>query len=245
VDNTVYKINPIDSSKSTIVSQNTTTIINNFYYILQNKRAINPFNVNFNFQHNNKFGKISTELNYSVTFKNKNSLDFRLFAGAFVFQNKNLKQDYRFRMSGFNGYQDYLFDYNYVGRNEINGVGFAQFTENDGAFKIWTPLGQSSKWLIALNIKSPKIGKLPLKLYLDIGTSEFNESLFKDKFLYNLGIDICLWKNIFEIYIPFAYSNDIKTTLEANNKAGFFDTIRFTLNLHNINPRNFITNNFL
>ena len=64
-------------------------------------------------------------------------------------------------------------------------------------------------------------------------------------FLYNFGIDICLWKNIFEIYIPIAYSKDIKTTLEANNKSGFFDTIRFTLNLHNINPRNFITNSFL
>ena len=36
-----------------------------------------------------------------------------------------------------------------------------------------------------------------------------------------------------------------KTALEANNKAGFFDTIRFTLNLHIIKPRNFITNSFL
>jgi len=32
-------------------------------------------------------------------------------------------------MSGFNGAQDYLFDYNYVGRNDINGVPAAQFTE--------------------------------------------------------------------------------------------------------------------
>jgi hypothetical protein len=148
-------------------------------------------------------------------------------------------------MSGFNGSQDYLFNYNYVGRNEINGIGPAQMVENDGAFKIWTPLGQTSKWLIALNMKSPKVGKLPLKLYADIGTSEFNESLYKEKFLYNVGVDICLWKNIFEIYVPFAYSKDIKTTLEANNKSVFFDTIRFTLNLHNINPRNFIINSFL
>ena len=245
VDNETYHIDFTDSSQSNISMKNKSTIINNFYYTLKNTRAINPFDVAFNFQHNDMFGKASATLNYSVTFKNKNSIDFRLFAGAFVFQDKNQKEDYRFRMSGFNGYQDYLFDYNYVGRNEINGVGFAQFTENDGAFKIWTPLGQSSKWLVALNIKSPKVGKLPLKLYADIGTSEFNESLYKDKFLYNVGLDICIWKNIFEIYVPFAYSKDIKTTLETNNKAGFFDTIRFTLNLHNINPRNFISNSFL
>jgi hypothetical protein len=167
-----------------------------------------------------------------------------MFIGTFAYGNNLNKGPYRFRMSGFNGYQDYLFDYNYIGRNESQGVEAAQFTENDGAFKIWTPLGQSSKWLVALNIKSPKIGKLPLKLFLDIGTSEFKESLYKDKFLYNFGIDICIWKNIFEIYVPITYSHDIKTALETNNK-GFFDTIRFTLNLHNINPRNFITNNFL
>lgn len=233
----------VDSTTINVENITTNSTINNFYYSLKNTRTINPYSINFNFQHNDKFGKISGELNYFVSFKNKNSLDFRLFAGAFVFGDDIAKGPYRFRMSGFNGYHDYLFDYNYVGRNEINGVGFAQFTENDGAFKVWTPLGQTSKWLIALNIKSPKVGKLPVKLFVDIGTSEFNESLLEDKFLYNVGADICLWKDIFEIYIPFAYSNDIKKTLELNNK-GFFDSVRFTLNLHNINPKNFISNNF-
>jgi hypothetical protein len=244
VDQMSYKIDFTDSSKSTAGTKNTQTIINNLYYSLRNKQVINPYSVNVNFQHNDLFGKASLELNYGITIKEKNTLDIRLFAGAFVFGQDIDRGPYRFRMSGFNGYQDYLFDYNYVGRNEINGVGFAQFTENDGAFKVWTPLGQSSKWLVAMNIKSPKVGKLPLKLFLDIGTSEFNESLYKDKVLYNFGVDICLWKNIFEIYVPFAYSKDIRTALEVNNK-GFFDTVRFTLNLHNINPRNFISNNFL
>jgi hypothetical protein len=101
------------------------------------------------------FGKASATLNYSVTFKNKNSLDFRLFAGAFVFQDKNLKEDYRFRMSGFNGYQDYLFDYNFIGSNEINGVGFAQFTENDGAFKICNSIRSNIKMDYCYKYKIP------------------------------------------------------------------------------------------
>ncbi|MES2515952.1 MAG: M1 family metallopeptidase [Bacteroidota bacterium] len=245
VDNDTYKIDNVDSSQSTIGFQNKATIINNFYYTLKNTRIINPFNLAFDFQHNDQFGKASATLNYSITFKKNNSLDLRLFAGAFVYQNNNLQQDYRFRMNGFTGTQDYLFDYNYVGRNEINGLGFAQMVEKDGAFKIWTPLGQTSKWLVALNIKSPKVGKLPLKLYADIGASEFNESLYNDRFLYNVGVDICLWKDVIVIYIPFTYSKDIRTALEANNRGGFFDTIRFTLNLHNINPRNIVTTSFL
>jgi len=246
VDNEKYSFDYSDTiSRISVGSINKSTIINNFYYNLKDNRVINPYDLAFNLQHNDLFGKASITLNYSISFKDKNSLDIRLFAGAFLYKNQNLKDDYRFRMSGFSGYQDYLFDYNFIGRNEINGIPNAQFTENDGAFKIWTPLGQTSKWLVAVNLKSPKVGKLPLKMYADIGTSEFNESLYKDKFLYNVGVDICLWKNIFEIYVPFAYSNDIKTALITNNKNSFFDTIRFTLNLHNINPRNFISNNFL
>ena len=181
----------------------------------------------------------------SISFKKSKSLDFRIFAGTFLFKDNNLTEDYRFRMSGFNGYQDYLYDYNFVGRNETNGLGFAQFTENDGAFKVWTPLGQTAKWILTLNIKSPTVGKLPLKLFADIGASEFNESLNKEKILYTAGVELCIYKNICEVYFPLIYSNDIKTALKANNKDGFFDTIRFTLNLHNIKPKNFISNNFL
>ncbi len=239
------KMNYEFNSASIVVTKtNNTTVINNLYYTLENKRAINPFNLLLNAQHNDKFIKLSTEINYSLTIKKNRSIDFRFFAGVFAYGSGGDKGPYRFRMSGYNGYQDYLYDYNYVGRNETNGIGFAQFTENDGAFKVWTPLGQSSKWLMALNIKSPKVGKLPLKLFVDIGTSEFNESLYKDRVLYNAGIDICIWKNICEIYIPLVYSSDIRDALKANNK-GFFDTIRFTLNLHNIKPRNFISNNIL
>jgi hypothetical protein len=221
-----------------------TTIINNLFYTIENKRIINPFNAAFNAQHNDRFVKLSGEVNYSLTFQKDNSLDIRLFAGAFAYKANTFNNDYRFRMSGMNGYQDYLYDYNYLGRNETQGVPFSQFVENDGAFKVWTPLGQSSKWLVSLNLKSPKVGKIPLKLFVDIGASEFNESLLNNRVLYDAGIDICLWKNILEIYIPVIYSTDIKNALKANNKS-FFDTIRFTLNLHNIKPHNYITNNFL
>ena len=235
---------PQNAIVASLGKKNNYTIINRFQYTLKNKQIINPYNVILNFDHNDKFGKASVELNYAISFKKEKSLDFRIFAGAFVYGNNTDKSPYRFRMSGFNGYQDYLFDYNYLGRNETNNLAFAQFTENDGAFKIWTPLGQTSKWLLSVNIKSPTVGKLPLKLFADIGTSEFNESLYKDKILYTAGIELCIFKNICEVYFPLIYSKDIKTALQANNKDSFFDTIRFTLNLHNIKPKNIISNNF-
>ena len=257
VDKEKYVIESTDLSQSKLSKVNIQSYINNLYYTFQNTQIINPYSMSFNFQHNNQFGKLSGEFNYSISIKKQKSFDIRLFAGTFVYQTKNATEDYRFRMSGFSANNvsnhDYLYDYNFIGRNETSGLPGAQFVENDGAFKvpisigqpgkITYSLGETSKWILALNIKTPKIGILPLKLYADIGTSEFNESLFHEKFLYNAGIDICIFKNILDIYIPLVYSKDIKTNLAANNRASFGNTIRFTLNLHNIKPKTIITNN--
>lgn len=218
-----------------------TTIVNNLYYTLENKRTINPFHTVISAQHNDRFVKLSGEVNYALSFAKNNSLDIRLFAGAFAYKAGNFNEDYRFRMSGYSGSQDYLYDYNYIGRNENNGLAFSQFVEGDGAFKTFTYLGQSSKWLLALNLKSPTVKKIPLRLFADIGASEFNEGMLNQRVLYDAGINICLWKNIFEIYIPVIYSSDIKTNLKAIGKDKFFDTIRFTLNLHSIKPHQFIS----
>lgn len=235
---------PQNSIVASLGKKNNYTVINRFQYILRNKQIIYPYNISLQLDHNDKFAKTSVELNYSISIKKGNSLDFRMFLGAFVYGNTQSKIPYQFRMNGMTGSQDYLFDYNYVGRNETNGIGFAQFTENDGAFKVWTPLGQTSKWLVALNIKSPKIAQLPIKLFLDLGSSEFNESLMNERVLYAAGINVSIFKNYFEIYAPLVYSKDIKNVLKANNKDGFFDTMRFTLNLHNIKPKKIIETNF-
>lgn len=216
--------------------------VNELAYVFENRRAINPFDFNLKLQQNGDFSKLNLTANYSVTFKDKNSLDFRLFAGTFL-SGKN-RGAYRYRASGYNGYQDYNYDYNFIGRNEFNGLGFAQFAEEDGAMKVWTPLGQSDAWLVALNIKSPKFFKLPVKLFVDVVTCD-GRSLLNEKVLYSAGFEICLWKDIFEIYVPLVYNKDIANTLKLNNKTTFFETIRFTLNINKINPREMISKSLL
>jgi hypothetical protein len=71
-----------------------------------------------------------------------------------------------------------------------------------------------------------------------------NESLVNERMLYAAGFNVTIFKNFFELYIPLVYSKDIKDALNANNKGGFFDTMRFTLNLHNIKPKKIIETNF-
>lgn len=216
--------------------------VNEATYFFENNRTINPFGFNIKLQQNGDFSKINLTVNYSISLKDKHSVDFRLFAGTFL-SGKN-RGAYRYRASGFNAYHDYNFDYNFVGRSEYNGLGFAQFAEEDGALKVWTPLGQTDQWLAGINIKSPKFFKFPVKLFVDFVTSD-GRALLEEKFLYCAGFEICLWKDIFEIYVPLIYNKEIANTLKLNNKTTFFETIRFTFNISKINPRESLTKSFL
>lgn len=221
--------------------KNVYSYINQLNYELINKRAINPFNLNINVQQATNMAKFSATFNYKITLSPKYYFDVRAFVGTFLYGTDDAKGFYRFRMRGYSGSDDYLFATNYVARNEQVGLGFTQFTDVDGAFKVYSILGNSSEWIAAINIKSPQLYVLPLKLFLDIGTAD-GRSLDKDKVLYCAGVNVTLWKEILDIYIPISYSNDIKTALETNNINGT-DRVRFTLNIHKLVPKDFLKNN--
>ncbi len=209
-------------------------------YILKNDKAINPYSLLLNFQGGDYMSKLALTLKYYLTINEDKSIEFRVFGGSFLDQTN--AGPYRFRMSGQTGYQDYFYDHIYLGRSETQGLWPNQFTETDGAFKVYTPLGQSAEWIVALNIKSPKPFKIPLKLYADLGTAS-KSALLNDELLYNAGIDICIAQDVFEIYIPLVMNKDIRTTIDINNKT-FLETIRFTLNLSMVNPLDIIKNAF-
>lgn len=219
----------------------TSFFVNELTYNLTNSRVIDPYSLNLSLQHNDKIAKLSGTFNYKFTITKKHSFDVRLFGGTFLSKNENDNAFYSFRASGYNGYQDYLFNDNFIARNEFNGLGFSQFSEQDGNLKVWTPLGQSPYWLASVNLKSPKLFILPIKIYADaVFTDE--RSLLNDKFLWSAGANITIWKDIIDVYIPFAYSNDIQKTLDINN-IDFWHRIRFTLNLHKLAPKDYFKNN--
>lgn len=228
----------------------TSTNFNDLTYKIDKSDAITPYNININLQQGEKMMKASITANYSYNLKNKNKgIDVRLFVGSFLGTNASDAGPYRFRLSGWRGYHDYLYDNIYLGRTESEGVLAAQMLEQDGAFKFYSPIGQSSQWIAALNLKT-SIGnlKLPLKLYADIGTTG-DDGLLYEKILYDAGICISLRKNIFEIYFPIFLSNDFKKYNEANgidytirNLKTYPEIIRFTLNLNLINPFDLIRN---
>jgi hypothetical protein len=215
---------------------------NDLTYKLAKKDAVMPFSLSLNLQQGENIFKTSITGNYSYKFKNKNkSFDARLFAGTFLGTSNTAAGPYRFRMSGWRGYQDYLYDNIYLGRSETDGVLANQFTENDGGFKFYSPVGQTGKWIVALNLKS-SLGniKLPVDLYADLGTCA-DDGILTDRFSYDAGICLSLRKNIFEIYFPVLISKDMENYKKANGLT-YPETIRFTLNINLINPFNLISN---
>jgi len=219
----------------------TSSYVNQLNYKLNNKRTINPFVLNVDLQQNASMAKIAATLNYQITLPKRQFVDVRLFAGTFLSGSQSARNYYAFRASGHNGYQDYLFESNYVGRSEYSGIGFSQFTEKDGALKVWTPLGQSPEWMLSANIKSPKVFIFPFKIFADVVVCD-GRALNSELFLWDLGINVPIIKDIVDVYIPFAYSSDIRKTLELNNVKGL-QTIRFTINIHKLVARNLIKDN--
>lgn len=219
------------------------TAITSINYNCSNKRVIDPFWVNLNFQTDGIMAKAALTYKQHITLTEKLTMEVRLFAGTFIQGTAEQKGPYRFRLSGFTGAQDYLYDANFFGRTQYSGSASYQFVDADGAFKVGTPLGQSSTYLVALNVKSPKLPKTPFRLFADVGTGE-GASLNKEKILWDAGVSASIFDNVCEIYFPLVYSKDIKDVLTLNN-IGFLNTIRFTFNLHLLKPKEQLKGQFL
>jgi hypothetical protein len=215
--------------------------INQLLFTRENKRIINPYSVVLDLQQSKDFVKTSVEAKYEITFKGKEkSLDFRFFAGTFLDNSSVNAGLYRFRTSGWTGYQDYMYDHIFLGRSETSGKLSQQFVERDGGFKTLTFVGQTAQWITALNIKSSIPGLLPIRLYADIGMTA-DDARLNNTVLYDGGIDLSIVKNVCEIYFPIVLCDDFKKTLDATN-VKYGERIRFTLNINLLNPFNMLKN---
>jgi hypothetical protein len=210
--------------------------VHDLVYQFTKNDALAPFTLKLNMQAGNDVQKISLTYNAKFFLNKSKYIEVRAFAGKMLYMNTNSMVDYRFRSSGWSGRNDYLYDFSYAGRSEYGGLAAAQFTEVDGAMKTYTPLGQTADWIAAVNIKSPKIFKLPLLFYADLATTAADGfATGQSPILYNAGLDIIIARDICEIFIPLIVSKNIQDVNNLNN-IDFVHQIRFSFNLNKINP---------
>lgn len=133
------------------------------------------------------------------TFLNNRQIELRFFAGAFLFNDAKDSDYFSFALDRPT---DYLFDYNYYGRSEDQGLFSQQYIEAEGGFKSQLQPAFANQWLTSLN------GSFTLwnwiHAYGDVGLVKNKGS--KAQFLYDTGVRVSLVQDYFELFFP-VYSN--------------------------------------
>jgi hypothetical protein len=212
--------------------------VHDLLYQFTKSTALYPFTARLNLQAGTDVQKITLSLVQKIYINSTKYLELRLFGGNIFYMRTGGAGaiDYRLRMTGWRGYNDYLYDYSYFGRSETYGLAANQFTETDGAFKAYSALGQTTKWLVAMNVKSPKFARLPLLLYADAGACASDGfGAGQDPFMYNAGLDIVIGRDFCEIFVPLLLSKNMQDNNTLNG-IDFIHQVRFTFNLHRANP---------
>lgn len=216
-------------------------------YSHKNDRLINPFNYSAEGQIGADFAKINLEGNLRIDYHKKGkSLYVRGYAGKFFSVGNDPYASDRYNLNTtFTGANDYLYDDTYEGRSQTDGLGSRQISMREGGFKIPTSMqnpiiGRSDNWLVSLNLKTDlPLGKLPLRLFLDVGTfadaTTLNPS--SNKYLMDGGVEIYVpYLNCLSVYIPLVMSQDFSDYLKnIYGDKHFGKSIVFSLNLQNVN----------
>lgn len=238
--------------------------LNQWMLVWENNRVLYPYRGELKVEQGKDFIRAGFTGNYFFNYPKGGGLDLRLFAGKFFYTapktfTRQFQTDrYHLNMTGPDGYEDYTYSDYFAGRNEFEGAASQQIMIRDGGFKVRTDLladkvGKTDDWLAAINLSSSVPAainplsllpvKIPLKVFLDIGTSaeSWNRTEGQDRFLFDAGLHIPLLKETVNIYIPLLYSkvykDYIKSTIPENR---FLKKISFSIDLSHFRLRKFI-----
>jgi len=172
----------------------------NASYVYSDNNLIDFYRAKFDFQVSNRFSKLSTELEYRKLFLSNRQINVRFFAGIFL--NNNTPRDDDFFSFALDRPTDYLFDYNYYGRSEDQGLFSQQLIIAEGGFKSQLQPAFANEWIMTTNV-STNIWKW-IYLYGDAGWVKNRGQTAN--FVYDSGIRASLVMDYFELYFPL-YSN--------------------------------------
>lgn len=168
----------------------------------------------------------------------KKGFNLRIFVGyTSVPAQSPYHIDSRMSLSGKSGIDDYLFDEIFLGRTEEKGILSQQFVNDYAGFKTPTSFYRTSeKWMFGFNVNTTLPGLLPFRLFTNIGVFDNSDNRgVYGKISWEIGVDLPVIKDIFVIYFPFAYSQDLKDVVE-KQKLHAGNLIRFELYFNKLNP---------
>ena len=251
----------------TIITQNVNTIsesrtLHQLKFVVENLRVLYPYKGELNMELGKDFIRAGFTGNYFFNYPKEGGLNVRLFAGKFfylgskTFSKQFATDRYHLNMTGANGYEDYTYSDYFIGRNKFDKLPSQQIMVRDGAFKLRTDLyaekvGKTDDWLGAVNLTTSIPSgvnplsilpvKIPLKLFLDIGTyaDAWKKDAELDRFVFDAGLQLSLFANTINIYVPVIYSSIYKDYIQSviEKKGRIWKTISFSIDISNFNLR--------
>lgn len=257
----------IFSPPDTFINQVVTTRkenrnLNQLKFAIENYRLLYPYSLDLTIDQGKDFIRAGFTGNYFFNYPKEGGLHLRLFAGKFIylgeknFTKQFLTDRYHLNMTGPNGYEDYTYSDYFVGRNKFQGLASQQTMNRDGNFKVRTDLyadkvGKTDDWLAAINLTTTIPSainplsilpvKIPLKAFLDIGTYaeawDRDENL--DRFVYDGGLQLSLFGDVLNIYVPLIYSPIYKEYIQSiiGKPGRLKKTISFSFDLSSFNQK--------
>ena len=161
----------------------------------------------FNSQLSKNFGKINFVFDYRKLLDNNRQFQARVYFGKFLWnQNRdNTYFNYNLSRSG-----DYLFNGNYIGRSEEDGILSQQFIMAGGGFKSFFENPSTNNFILSTNLNFG-IWKW-FESYLDLGIlKDKNE---KSRYFYGTGVRLNILPDFFELYFPVSSNNGFELSQE-------------------------------
>lgn len=258
-----YSMSSADSLFYPALNTTENRFVNQLSFVIQDYRALYPFDVTAQIQQGKSFYRASVTANYFFNYANGGGAGLRFNAVKFGYiGGKTASKEfetiaYQPKLTAVRGYEDYTYSNYFLGRNENEGLASQQIMMRDGGLKIRTDLfqdlqGRSDNWTASLNLTTtlppaivPKF--LPLRLFLDVGTYApvWKRGSSKSRFLYVGGIQLSLLKGGINIYAPLLYSKEFRDNLKTvpeENK--FLRRISFSIDLQRWSLRKLTGNQF-
>lgn len=197
---TLRTVNVVQDESETVKTEEPNYNVFNLSYGFQDKNLDHFLTTHIDYEISKKFSKLSASFRFRKLFNNNRQVNVRFFAGLFLYNDTNESDYFSF---GIDRPSDYMFDYNYYGRSEDDGLFSQQYIQADGGFKSIFENRYADQWITTTNV-STTIWNWVFA-YADLG-------FHKDKghspnFIYDSGIRLNLVEDYFELYFPL-YSNN-------------------------------------
>jgi hypothetical protein len=246
-----------DTLNPLVAKQSVSTTIDQLKFGVYNTRSLYPYEANLQIDQGAQFVRAGFTGKYFFNYgAGKDGLTARFFAGKFFYLVSNTpviqsdNSNFELTMTGPKGNEDFTYSDYFAGRNEFQGWQSQQIMERDGFFKVGTPLlntevGKTDNWLMALNLSGdiPHAVnplnifpfKIPVQLFLDIGTNDqaWQDNPATGKFLYDAGFQISVLKKAITVYVPVFYSSVFSNYYKSiYGNSAFWHTVSFSINLN-------------